>query len=90
MVKTINIFIICVVCLCVSHTIQEKEIVHNNIVYCAYKYKDGKGLICKGFADSTQTYNRLILPDSIFVNGEKKPYMRLVVLLSMEERTYNM
>lgn len=72
MVKTINIFIICVVCFCVSHTIQAKEIVHNNIVYCAYKYKDDKGLICKGFADSTLTYNRLILPDSILVNGENK------------------
>ena len=67
-IKEDSCCIIIVLCFCFSH-ISYAQIIYNNILYSNLPHH---GLICKGFADSTQTYNRLILPDSILVNGENK------------------
>ena len=62
---------------CVSHAIKADEekqtiqVIQDNVRYL--HFPNDKGVVCVGFADTSKICNRLIIPDSILVNGENMP-----------------
>jgi len=61
--------ILLIICFfCVSHAIQA---IQDNVRYL--HLPNAIGVICMGFADTSKICNRLIIPDSILVNGENMP-----------------
>ena len=74
--------ILLIICFfCVSHAIKagnpkwpkpEKPVIHNNVEYIdpVDKTIGDKVLVCTGFVDTSKICDRLIIPDSLLVNGE--------------------
>ena len=70
--------ILLIICFfCVSHAIKADEekratqVIQDNVRYL--HFPNDKGVVCVGFADTSKICNRLIIPDSILVNGENMP-----------------
>ena len=64
------IYITCILCFCMSHTIMAQKVVSDNLLFINHpKY----GLKCMGFADTTVVCKKLIFPDSILINGKNYP-----------------